>query len=79
MECVVRDLRMFESTDNVTEVKADVGAAQREIGVEPRARAEQWLQPPNVLELARGFGLVTALVVGERSRRVADSTINRVV
>ena len=71
LECVARDLRVFEGAGNVAEVEADVGAAQREIGVEPWARAEQRAEPPDVLELACGLGLVTALVVRERSGRVA--------
>ena len=70
---------MFEGAGDVAEVEADVGAAQREIGVEPWASAEQWAEPPDVLELACGLGLVTALVVRERSCRVRDGAVDRVV
>ena len=36
LQRVARDLREFERADRVAEVEADVGAAQREVGVEPR-------------------------------------------
>ena len=79
LEYVAGDLRVFEGAGNVAEVEADVGAAQREIGVEPWARAEQWAEPANVLQLACGLRLVTALVVRQRSCRVGDGAVDRVV
>ena len=70
---------MVEGAGNVAEVEADVGAAQREVGVEPWAHQEQWPEPPDVLELACGLGLVTALIVRERSCGVRDRAVDRVV
>ena len=41
LERVARNLREFQGAGKVAEIEADVGAAQREIGVEPRGPAEQ--------------------------------------
>jgi hypothetical protein len=69
---VASDLREFEGADTVAEVEADVGAAQREVGVDPRGRAEVPVGPADALELARSLGVVTALLLRECSCGVGD-------
>jgi len=79
LECVACDPREFEGAGEVAEVEADVGAAQREIGVDPRGPAEVSADPPDVLKLARGLGMVTALPVRECCCRVGDRAVGRLV
>ncbi len=75
LECVARNLRELEGAGEVAEVQADIGASQRAIGFEPRDAVEQRAEPPDVLELARGLRVVTALLVRQRSRRVGDGAL----
>ena len=79
LECVARDPRELEGAGEVAEVQADVGAAQREIGFEPRDPVEQWAEPPDVLELARGLRVVAALLLRQRSCRVGDGALGYLV
>ena len=75
LECVARNLHKLEGAGEVAEVQADIGAAQREIGFEPGDPMEQWAEPPDVLELARGLRVVTPLLLRQRSCRVGDGAL----
>ena len=55
LERVIRGELELEGAGEVTEIEADLGAAQREVGVEPRDPVEQWAEPPDVFELAGGL------------------------
>ena len=79
LECVARDPRELEGAGEVAEVQADIGAVQRAIGFEPRDSVEQWAESPDVLELARGLRVVTALLVRQRSCRVGDGALGCVL
>ena len=79
LRSVARDPRELKRADRVAEVKADVGAARREIDVEPRGSAEVSAEPSDAHELARGLGVVTALLVRERSRRVRGGAAGRLL
>ena len=79
LQCIVRHLREVERAREVADVQADVGAAQCEIGAEPRDPVEQRAEPPDVPEVARGPEVVAALLSHERSRRVRDGALGQLI